>query len=131
VSRGHGRQERIILQTVNGTRYGCTVRQLAYAAYGPDRGDGPSETQLAAVRRIVDRLLREERVVERVMLGTDRYILPARPSVATTQQMLQCLDCDLRWVTEEHAPHPHCWSCGRPGLPTRPYVRTRVPGRRG
>jgi hypothetical protein len=120
MSRGHGRRERIILETVNGTRYGCTIRQLAYATFAPDRGEAPTEGQLASVRRVVDRLLREERVVERVMLGIERYILPAQPSVATTHQTLQCLDCDVRWVSEEGAPHPDCWSCGRPGRPAKP-----------
>ena len=119
MSRGHGRLQRIIVQTVNGTRYGCTVRQLAYATHG--REIDPTESQLAAVRRAVDRLLEAGRVVERVMLGTDRYILPANPSVATRQRILQCLACDLRWVSEERAAHPHCWSCGQPGRPARPY----------
>jgi hypothetical protein len=120
MSRGHGRLQRIILQTVNSTRYGCTVRQLAYATYG--REIDPTEAQLATVRSVVDRLLEAGRVVERVMLGTDSYILPAKPHMATRQQILQCLKCDLRWASEERAPHPYCWSCGRPGLPARPYV---------
>jgi len=139
MSRGHGRVQRIILQSVNGTRYGCTVQQLAYATYGIDRENGPSEAQITAVRRAVGRLLREERVVERVMFGTDRYILPATPPAArpkrrramagtglTNQQTLQCVDCDIRWVSEEGAPHRLCWSCGEPGKPARPYVRGRV-----
>ena len=139
MSRGHGRVQRIILPSVNGTRYGCTVPQLAYVTYGIDRKDGPSEAQIAAVRRAVGRLLREQRVVERVMFGTDRYILPATPPVSrhkqrrattgtgpTNEQTLQCVDCDIRWVSEERAPHRLCWSCGEPGKPARPYVRTRV-----
>jgi hypothetical protein len=120
MSRGHGRLQRIIVQTVNGTRYGCTIRQLAYATYG--REIDPTEAQLATVRSVVDRLLEAGRVVERVMLGTDRYILPARPHMATRQRIRQCLDCNLRWVSEERAAHPHCWSCGQPGRPARPYM---------
>jgi ribosomal protein L32 len=138
MSRGHGRVQRIILQSVNSTRYGCTIRQLAYLTYGIDREDGPSEAQTAAVRRAVGRLLQEERVIERVMFGTDRYILPATPPAArprqrrststglTDQQTLQCNDCDIRWVSEERAPHRLCWSCGEPGKPARVYARRRV-----
>jgi hypothetical protein len=139
VSRGHRRVQRIILQSVNSTRYGCTVPQLAYATYGIDRKDGPGEAHIAAVRRAVDRLLQEERVVERVMFGTDRYILPATPPASrpkqrrattgtglTSQQTLQCVDCDIRWVSEERAPHRLCWSCGEPGKPARLYARKRV-----
>jgi hypothetical protein len=139
MSRGHGRLERIILQSVNSTRYGCTVPQLAYVTYGIDRKHGPSEAQIAAVRSTVGRLLREERVVERAVFGTDRYILPATPTVSrpkqrtaatgtdvTEQHTLQCVDCDIRWVSEEGAPHRLCWSCGEPGKPARPYLRKRV-----
>ena len=117
MGRGHGRLERIILQSVNSTRYGCTVTQLAYLAYGINRGDGPSPAQLSAVRDAVDQLIAEERVVERTMLGTDRYILPASPAVQVEHETLQCLDCDTRWVSEEGAPHPDCWSCGKAGRP--------------
>ena len=131
--------QRIILQSVHGTRYGCTITQLAYLTSGIARMDAPSEAQVAAVRRAVGRLLQEERVVERVMFGTDRYILPATPPAPrpkqrrmstgadlTNQQTLQCVDCDLRWVSEERAPHRLCWSCGEPGTPARPYARKRV-----
>ncbi len=132
--------QRIILQSVSDTRYGCTISQLAYLTYGIDRNhDGPTEAQIAAVRRAVSRLLQEERVIERVMFGTDRYILPANPPVSrpkqrrsTTstglaiQQTMQCLDCDIRWVSEEGAPHRLCWSCGEPGKPARAYARKRV-----
>lgn len=136
--------QRIILQSVNGTRYGCTIRQLAYLTYGVNREDSPSEAQIAAVRRAVSRLLQEERVIERVMFGTDRYILPATPPASrpkrrrlttgadqTIQQTLQCVECDIRWVSEEGAPHRHCWSCGEPGKPARPYARKRVTNARG
>lgn len=71
--------QRLILESVNGTRYGRTVRQLAYLAYGVGRGETPTEAQIVTVRRAVRRLIAEERVVERVMFGTDRYILPAAP----------------------------------------------------
>ena len=131
--------QRIILQSVNGTRYGCTIAQLAYLIYGSDHQDGPSEAQIAAVRNAVSRLLQEERVIERVMFGTDRYILPASPAASrakqrrstastalTSQQTLQCVDCDIRWVSEEGAPHRLCWSCGEPGKPARPYARRRA-----
>jgi hypothetical protein len=131
--------QRIILQSVNATRYGCTIRQLAYLTFGTDREDGPSEAQIAAVRRAVSRLLRDERVIERVMFGTDRYILPATPPASRpkrrrstagadhmNQQTLQCAECDTRWVSEEGAPHRLCWSCGEPGKPARPYARKRV-----
>ena len=77
MSRGHGRVQRIILQSVSGTRYGCTISQLAYLSYGIDRKDGPTEAQIAAVRRAVSRLLHEERVIERVMLGTDTSFPPS------------------------------------------------------
>lgn len=131
--------QRIVLQSVNSTRYGCTIPQLAYLSYGLDRKDGPSEAQIAAVRRAVSRLLQEERVIERVMFGTDRYILPATPAASrpkprrsttgadlTNQQALQCVDCDIRWVSEEGAPHRLCWSCGEPGKPARLHARRRV-----
>ena len=139
MSRGHRRVLRIILQSVGTTRYGCTISQLAYLTFGIDREDGPSEAQTAAVRRAVSRLLQEERVIERVMFGTDRYILPATPPVSgprhrrsrtstgpADQQTLQCIDCDIRWVSEERAPHKLCWSCGEPGKPARVYARRRV-----
>jgi hypothetical protein len=139
MSRGHGRVQRIILQSVSSTRFGCTIRQLAYLTYGINRKDGPSEAQIAAVRRALSRLLQEERVIERVMFGTDRYILPATPPASrpkkrrlttstglTNQQTLQCVDCDIRWVSEERAPHRSCWSCGEPGKPARVFVRRRV-----
>jgi hypothetical protein len=126
--------QRIILQSVHGTRYGCTIAQLAYLTHRVSGPDGPSEAHVAAVRRAVGTLLREERVVERVMFGTDRYILPATPPAPgprqrrsttdlTNQQTLQCVDCDIRWVSEEGAPHRLCWSCGEPGRPARPYAR--------
>jgi hypothetical protein len=111
---------------------------LAYLTCGINREDGPSEAQIAAVRRTLGRLLQEERVIERVMFGTDRYILPANPPAwrpkrrrptktdLINQQTLQCVDCDLRWVSEERAPHRLCWSCGEPGKPARAYARGRV-----
>lgn len=139
MGRGHGRLQRIILQSVHGTRYGCTIAELAYLTYGIGRTDGPSGAQIEAVRRAVDRLLQEERVIERVMFGTDRYILPATPPASrpkrrrlstgtdlASQQTLQCVACDIRWVSEERAPHRLCWSCGEPGKPASPYVRNRV-----
>ena len=128
----------MILQSVNSTRYGCTIRQLAYLTHGIDREDGPSEAHIAVVRRIVSRLLQEDRVIERVMFGTDRYILPAMPAVSrpkrrsttgadpANQQALQCVDCDIRWVSEEGAPHRLCWYCGEPGKPARLYARKKV-----
>jgi hypothetical protein len=138
MSRGHGRVQRIILESVNGTRYGCTVRQLAYLVYGVRRLEVPTEAQLVAVRRAVRRLMDEGRVLERVMFGTDRYIVPAtvpaprspRPSARVnlmTRQVLQCLECDLRWVSEQSAPHRLCWSCGEPGTPVRRPRRHRAP----
>src|SRR5258706_16409304 len=95
MSRGHGRMQRIILQSVHGTRYGCTITQLAYLTSGIARMDGPSEAQVAAVRRAVGRLLREERVVERVMFGTDRYILPATPPASRPKQRRLSTGADL------------------------------------
>lgn len=131
--------QRIILQSVHGTRYGCTITELAYLTSGVGRMDAPTEAHIAAVRRAVDMLLREERVVERVMFGADRYILPATPSASrprqrrstngtrpASQQALQCVTCDIRWVSEEGAPHRLCWSCGEPGKPARPYARKRA-----
>jgi hypothetical protein len=142
MSRGHGRVQRIIMEAVNETRYGCTIRSLAYRVFGGDREQGPTEAQLETVRRAVDELIAEERVVERIVLGTERYILPAiapvprsdqvrTPAAAqlARQHILQCLDCDLRWVSEEGAPHPLCWSCGRPGTPARAPRRQRSTSR--
>ena len=120
VSRGRGRLRRLILEAVNGTRYGCTVGQLAYQCYDIGREAGPSEAQLAAVDRVVRRLLDDGHVVERPMLGTQRCLFPASPAVpGSAQRMLACLDCDLVWVSEEGAPHPLCWSCDEPGQPVR------------
>jgi hypothetical protein len=131
MSRGHGRVQRIVLESVNSTRYGCTVRQLAYLTYGTGRNDAPTEAQIVSVQRAVRRLLAEERVVERVMFGDARYILPAAPRAPRPKrrrtakgidlmqrQALECRECDLRWVSEEGAPHRLCWSCGEPGKPT-------------
>src|SRR5262245_7940645 len=70
MSRGRRRLRRLILQTVNSTRYGCTVGQLAYQCYDVGREAGPTEAQLAAVDRAVRLLLDDGRVVERTMLGT-------------------------------------------------------------
>jgi hypothetical protein len=135
MSRGHGRIERIIVESVNRTRYGCTVGGLTYLSYAIPRGEAPTDAQVAAVRRVVGQLLAEGRLVERVMLGTDRYLLPATAPVPRSrprglsarnaarnvapQQALQCVACDLRWISEEYAPHRLCWSCGEPGQPAR------------
>jgi hypothetical protein len=142
MSRGRGRVQRTIMEAVNETRYGCTIRSLAYRVYGGDREQGPTEAQLEVVRRAVDELIAAELVVERVVLGTGRYILPAiapvpgsdqvrTPAAAqlARQHILQCLDCDLRWVSEEGAPHPLCWSCGQPGTPARAPRRQRSTSR--
>jgi hypothetical protein len=119
----------MILRTVNATRYGCTVRQLAYLSYGIRRGeDAPSEAQLSAVDREVRRLLDEELLVERSVFGDERYLLPAAPAALGPEPMtLQCLDCDLLWVSEDGAPHRECWSCGEPGLVV--VLRPRRPAR--
>jgi hypothetical protein len=124
MSRGHGRMQRIILQAVHATRYGCTVRQLAYLTSVGRGDDGPSEAHVGAVDRTVRRLLDEERLVERSMFGTERYLLPASPAMPTSpgSQTLQCEACDLQWVSEEGAPHRLCWSCGDPGQPVRALV---------
>jgi hypothetical protein len=127
---GRRRLRQIILQSINATKYGCTVRQLVYLSYGPGGEDGPSEAQIAAVHREVRRLLDEDLVVERAVFGTERYLLPAWPAAATSESVaMQCLDCDLRWVSEEGAPHLLCWSCGEPGQVVEPSYR-RVPRRR-
>jgi hypothetical protein len=124
MSAGRRRLRRLILQSVKGTRYGCTRGQLAYQVYGIDRGDGPSEAHLWAVDQAVARLLDDGLVVERTMLGTQRYLFPASPSMlGSGARTLQCLDCDLLWVSEEGAPHLLCWSCGEPGLAVA--LRTR------
>ena len=72
-----------------------------------------------------------EAEVERVMFGTDRYILPANTPASSAglanQETLQCVDCDVRWVSEQGAPHRCCWSCGEPGRPARANARRRVP----
>ena len=113
--------QRIILQAVHATRYGCTLRQLAYLTAGRRGEDGPSEAQLCAVDRTVRRLLDEERLVERSMFGDERYLMPALPAMlpARGAQTLQCEACDLQWVSEEGAPHRLCWSCGDPGEPVK------------
>jgi hypothetical protein len=114
------RLERLILQAIDGTRYGCTVGQLAYLAGGVGRGDGPSDADARAVDREVRRLLDEGRIVERTSLGTERYLFPATIAVPGPAPLtLECVDCDLRWVSEEGAPHPLCWSCGEPGRPAK------------
>lgn len=104
------------------------MRQLAYRSFGAAGGDGPSEAQMSAVDREVRRLLDEGLVVERSMFGTERYLMPAAPAaVGPAPTTLQCLDCDLLWVSEEGAPHPDCWSCGKPGLVV--VLRPRRPAR--
>jgi hypothetical protein len=130
MAMGRRRLRRIILQSVNATKYGCTLRQLVYLSYGRGGEDGPSEAQIAAVEREVRVLLDEDRVVERAVFGTERYLLPAWPAALTSESTaMQCLDCDLRWVSEEGAPHLHCWSCGEPGQVMEPSYR-RMPRRR-
>jgi hypothetical protein len=129
MSRGRRRLRWLILQSVNRTRYGCTVGQLAYQCFDIDREVGPTEAQLAAVDRAVRRLLDEGDLVERAMLGTQRCLFPASPAVpGSAQRMLACLDCDLVWVSEEGAQHPLCWSCDEPGQPVR-LRKSRAPAR--
>ena len=53
MSRGRGRVQRTIMEAVNETRYGCTIRSLAYRVYGGGREQGPTEAQLEVVRRVV------------------------------------------------------------------------------
>jgi hypothetical protein len=92
--------------------------------YGARGEDGPSEAQVSAVDRVVRRLMDEERVVERTMFGTERYLLPASPAMPRPNApTLQCVDCDLQWASEEGAPHLLCWSCGDPGQPVDPWPR--------
>jgi hypothetical protein len=75
-------------------------------------------------------LIEEDRVAERAVYGTERYLLPAWPAALTSESTaLQCLECDLRWVSEEGAPHLLCWSCGEPGQVVEPSYR-RKPRRR-
>lgn len=119
MSRGRGRLQRLILESINATRYGCTVRQLAYQIYAVHRGDTPTDAQLLAVEQAVERLRADERVVERAMFGTERYLFPATAPMPRSGLTLECLDCDLQWVSEEGAPHRLCWSCGEPGTPAR------------
>jgi hypothetical protein len=115
--------ERLILECVNNTRYGCTIGQLAYLAGGAGN-DGPSEADRSAVGRVVRRLLDDGRIVERTMLGTERYLFPASVGApGPAPRTLECTACDLRWVSEEGAPHPSCWSCGEPGRSAK--ARTR------
>ena len=119
MSRGHRQLQRLILQSVRNTRYGCTSGQLAYLTYG-GREDAPSDSHRAAVDRAVRRLLDEHVVVERSMLGTERYLFPAVVAApAATPDIRQCLTCDVRWVSEAGAPHVCCWSCGQPGARLR------------
>jgi hypothetical protein len=116
MSKGRQRLRRIILQSINSTKYGCTVRQLVYASYGAGGEDGPTQAQVAAVEREVRLLLEADLVVERAVFGAERYLLPAWPAALTSESTaMQCLECDLRWVSEEGAPHLLCWSCGEPG----------------
>jgi hypothetical protein len=81
---------------------------------------------MSAVNREVRRLLDEDRVVERTVFGAERYLLRASPRVLESEPTtLQCIDCDLRWVSEEGAPHLLCWSCGELGQVDKPrYGRT-------
>jgi hypothetical protein len=117
MSAGRGRLRRLIVQSVRGTRYGCTRRQLAYQVYRIGRLDAPTEEHLWAVDQAVRQLLDDGLVVERTMLGAQRYLFPATPPrPGSGARMLQCLDCDLRWFSEEGAPHLLCWSCGAPGI---------------
>lgn len=130
MSRGRRWLRRIILQSVNTTRYGCTVRQLVYLSYGAGGEDGPTDAQVSAVDREVRRLLDEDRVVERSVFGTERYLFPAWPAVLGPEPpMLQCVECDLRWHSEEGAPHLLCWSCGEPGQIVK-AAPSRAPRRR-
>jgi hypothetical protein len=85
---------------------------------------------MSRVDRAVRRLLDDGRVVELTMFGTERYLLPAvRALRGAEPTTLQCLDCDLRWVSEEGAPHPLCWSCNEPGQVVKPWS-SRAGGRR-
>src|SRR5215475_14584 len=117
MSGGRRRLERLVLESVNGTRYGCTVGQLAYLAGGAGRDDdGPTEADRSAVDGVVRQLLDEGRIVERTMLGTERYLFPAAVAApGPAPRTMECTACDLRWVSEDGAPHPLCWSCGQPG----------------
>jgi hypothetical protein len=132
MSRGRRRLRRLILQSVNSTRYGCTVGQLAYRCYDLGWEAGPTEAQFAAVDRAMRLLVDDGHVVERTMLGTQRCFVPASPAVpGSAQPMLACLGCDLFWVSEEGAPQPLCWSCDEPGQPVRLRKPRRAPTRHG
>jgi hypothetical protein len=120
------RLQRLILESIDSTRYGCTVGQLAYLACGVGRDGGPSEAHLRAVDREVRRLLDTGRVIERTMLGTERYLFPATAAEpGPAPSALECVQCDLRWVSEEGAPHPLCWSCDQPGRPAKARTARR------
>src|SRR5262249_42690966 len=96
------------------------------------RHRGPSDAHVSAVDRAVRQLIEDDRVVERTMLGTRRYLFPASPAVrGSTVQFLGCFDCDLRWVSELGAPHVHCWSCGEQGRPITSHTGRIRSGRAG
>jgi hypothetical protein len=128
MSRGHGRVQRIILETIaQSPRFGFTDRDLVghvYEAYD----DEITEAQIVAVRRAVRALLAEGVVVERTRHAERRRITSAgsprqrgsavrlrSPRVAAEgPAWLRCVPCDVEWQRQDTE---LCWSCGTPGAP--------------
>jgi hypothetical protein len=128
MSRGHGRVQRVILETIaQSPRYAFTDRDLVghvYEAYD----DEITEAHIVAVRRAVRALLAEGVVVEKAGPAERRRIIAARsagprgsavrlraPRVAADAlPWLRCVPCDVEWQRQDAEA---CWSCGRPGAP--------------
>jgi ketosteroid isomerase-like protein len=132
VSSGHGRIQRIILETVaQSPRYCFTDSDLVghvFEAYDEEI----TESHIAAVRKAVRALLAEGVLVERPG-HADRHRMtsaaPARQKGATVRlraprvtadgpAWLRCGLCDVEWQRQDAE---LCWSCGMSGVPsTRP-----------
>jgi hypothetical protein len=115
MSRGHGRLERLILEAVgSSSRHGSTLQGLVWRCY-PE----PTQAQVEAVRRAVDRLIAEGRLMEQSGFYGHRIstaVAPKpRPAIAMPEDgWLRCIPCEVQWLGEESAT---CWSCGSPGIP--------------
>jgi hypothetical protein len=131
VSNGHGRVQRIILETIaQSPRYwftDCDLVGHVFEAYD----DEVTDSHIAAVRKAVRALLAEGVLVEGPR-HADRHritpAVPARQKGATVRlraprlkdgpAWLQCDPCDVEWQGPDAE---LCWSCGMPGEPsTRP-----------
>ena len=127
MSNGHGRVQRIILETITQSpRYGFTDRDLVGHVFGA-YDDEITDSHIAAVRRAVRALLAEGVLVEGPR-HPDRHRTPAaaaRQKGATVRlraprvkahgsAWLRCDPCDVEWQGSDAE---LCWSCGMPGEP--------------